>query len=294
MYKIILLLALFISSSANSSIYQWSLLDVTAPYGGGEAQLLELNGKFILIDTGISAYSSKLIKHIKSKTNVIDRVFISHPHYDHYQNIAAISDAVKINNLHYHPVPTRFTDFAYIPEDWQTALNHVKSTGTKLITEKEGNIYIYGDASIRTLHLARTGRTVNDFSMIQVLRVYRTKVLLTGDLDHTVGLEIVPKVANYDILKAPHHGVNTIPPVEFFRSVNPSVIVISGEPALLSPHPISSLTQGYIKESGIDQYNVAIDGIITTRFMNNGYTINGKLYENKPIDMAPIISYLIH
>ena len=221
-------------------------------------------------------------------------MFISHPHLDHYGSMAAISDAVTIKNVHYHPVPNTKADFSYIPADWKSALNHVKGTGANLIIEEEGNIYRYGKASIRTLHLSSNGNTVNDFSMIQVLRVYRTRILLTGDVDRSVGLLISPKVANYDILKAPHHGVSFVPPIQFFRSVNPTVIVISGEPALFPPHPRTKVTQDYIAESEIDQWNVATDGIITTTFSKDGYTINGKLYENKPVNISAITSLLLN
>ena len=290
---IIILLVIFCSHAESRGAYKWNILDVTKPHGGGESHLLELNGKFILIDTGLPQYSSKVIARIKQKTNVLHRVFISHCHLDHYGGLVAISNEIKIKNLHYNSIDPSLSDFSCVRKDWGSAVSHVALSGANIIIEKEGNTYRYGSASLSTKYLYSGNSTrINDYSMVQRLRVFNTKVLFTGDLGVHAGAEIAQKITRHDILTTPHHGVTTIAPIEFFRKVKPSVLITSGQPYFIG-RPRFQQTQDYIDESGVDHFNVATSGEINVEFNRKGFIVDGKFYSKPPV-IAPAISLLVN
>lgn len=291
---LIVLLVIFCSHAESRGVYKWNILNVTQPYGGGESHLLELNGKFILIDTGLPQYSDRVIARIKQKTNVLHRVFISHCHLDHYGGLVAISKQIQIENLHYNSIDPSLSDFSCVPKDWRAAVNRVALSGANIIIEKEGNIYRYGPSSLSTAYLYSGNSTrINDHSIVQRLRVFSTTVLFTGDLEPTASTELTQEIARHDILKTPHHGVTPISPIEFFRKVNPTVLITSGEPYFIG-RPRFKQTQDYIDESGVDHFNVASSGEISVEFNRKGFIVNEKFYSKPFLSfLAPIKSILL-
>jgi len=273
--------------------YSIEFLEVTGPYGGGTSALLELDSKYILIDTGHAAYSSLVISKIKELTDVLHRVVVTHPHKDHYGGLVDISKAVKIENLHIHPVPSARKDFSFIPSEWQSAVKAVEATGTKVIKESIGNTYKYNEAKLSTVYLnLGSGSTVNDYSIVQTLTVFGTTMLLTGDLDALSGEEFLLYVKEHDILQNPHHGVTTQPDIEFFRKVNPTVLVTSGQKDLVGP-PRAELTWKFVKESSVSHYNVATEGAIKIDFDEEGFTIGSKLYPTNYVPQVPSLASIL-
>ncbi|MBU4357605.1 MAG: hypothetical protein KKD99_13775 [Proteobacteria bacterium] len=77
---------------------------------------------------------------------------------------------------------------------------------------------------------------INDMSAVMMLTCGKTKVLFTGDLNAPIGRYIVKNrdtiPIQADILKAPHHGTEGTVDNDFFKAVNPAVIVVPA-PAVL-------------------------------------------------------------
>lgn len=284
----------FLSFCINASVYEWTAINVNSISKQGDANLLELDGRFVLIDVGKDFYNKEVISFVKSKTDRIHDLYISHQHKDHYGGMAAISDQIQIDRIHIHPFPDANNDCCYDKQHWENALQHVIENGAQLIIEKQGEVYHYGNAKLKIEHLSkRSDVGANDYSIIQSLKVYDTSVLFTGDLNHKVGLELSSSIGKFDIMKTPHHGWTGIAPIQFFNAVSANVLITEG----LSFFPNDErwhVTGEYLDSSGAENYLSGRDGNISVSFYNGGYSVNGKLYENKNIEMAPIISYLIN
>ena len=200
--------------------------------GQGDACLVRLRDKNILIDTGGSIFGNfdigeNILLPYLRKTGVktLDAVFLSHFHADHVKGLLPLFGNINIENIF----------IGYESSENPLYEEIIKSSKERNITLNlvtiKNRLKLDQTSSIEVLHPPRDIRRYdgeNDKSLVFILNIYDRKVLFTGDIeekseDYIVNNSDKRKV---DIIKVPHHGSKTSSKQELIEHFNPKVAII--------------------------------------------------------------------
>jgi len=191
-----------------------------------------------MIDAGYSEPAKNAVIPYLKKLGIeqIDHFFITHPHLDHYEGLAAIIGAgIPVKNVYYKIPAPEVEDCCYNRKHFLEHISYAKDNGAKLMQPKTGfKLSLPQDSEIELLHaqegnLPDANLDVNDLSLIMKWRIYGSTVLFTGDLNQNLGAHLTGDArmtANF--LKMPHHGAASLAPNSFFETVNPDFVLVPG------------------------------------------------------------------
>jgi len=231
-----------------------------------ETIVLESNGKFALIDTGLAnsnslnpnraKYVVEYLKKIGAKK--LEFIIITHVHYDHMGGASYIIDKIPTKELYMKVY------YANDSSDESSKNNNIKRYNSlyekakelgifrKVNAKLEGNILNLGDMNIKLLATKNFlyyeecyGLDENINSIITYITVNNKKILLTGDVEpaseecvkkidstykgKSILESIIKKnnIKNIDLLKLPHHGYSSADINDnIVEKLNPTYIVI--------------------------------------------------------------------
>jgi Predicted hydrolase (metallo-beta-lactamase superfamily) len=164
---------------------------------------------------------------------MVDAVFLTHPHNDHAGALSKLLSRVRPNAI-------------YVPVGWFDAPDMSSSIAEAMEAAKEENIPILpllpGDTfELRgglTIRVEDTGHTSsNDNDLFLLLRAeYRGKsFLFTGDMEANDEPE---EISPCDVLKVAHHGAKSSTSEGFLLQTQPEYAVLSvGQNSYGHPHP---------------------------------------------------------
>ncbi|MCT4593935.1 MAG: MBL fold metallo-hydrolase [Anaeromicrobium sp.] len=259
----------------------------------------------IVVDTPNSIKTKNYIKN--NNVDVIDYIFITHFHTDHYSGInslveSLVSEGIEVKNICWEK------DKVLRTEDEQTnyALfttklfqNHLK-LGIGCISKKfDNNEYknLYMDdvdgVKIRIIYpntLASNsviGKNINNTSTVLKIEYNGIKVILPGDLEgegwNFLKSYIEDKeLIKCDVLKMPHHGdyfnkkVNSIDTKEIIDLTDPSYAIISTANNKLYNHPDKD-TIKYLKDKDINIFCTQVTDECTSDRLDKRNSILEKL-----------------
>lgn len=275
-------------------ITRWTMLNVTPAEAQADCHLLEMpDGAKILIDAADAIDAPGIaIAHLQRlKIKHLALVIISHFHRDHYGRLLDIvKSGIKIDRVILN-VPAKSCADREIPWgcDWndvQATLDQLKANHIPYSTPKAGDRLwefktrrgiICGIDVLCCydgLNSPLGATDVNDTSII--LRVFhgKTRILFTGDLNHTLGAYLAKSNVDLkaDLLKVPHHGTEGVAPNEFFDRVDASSVLIPS-PKTLWESARSMRIRNYFIEHRIPFFVSGINGNVTVTMTARGYTI---------------------
>lgn len=218
----------------NTTIYetpdgvaQFHFIDI----GQGDAELITVGDKAVLIDTGDRSGKDALIKYLdEHNVKEIEYFIVTHPDLDHFASAAYVLDNYTVKNvIMSHKVKTTDTFETFIA----TLENH---TEINVINAHEniGKCYYVDDLELKIL--APLGEDygsddTNNYSVVVMARYGNKKVLLTGDAEEKSEEEMVEKYKasdlKCDVLKVGHHGANNATTDAFLEKADPTIAVIS-------------------------------------------------------------------
>jgi competence protein ComEC len=292
-FKIVFFTLIFFNANAEGltvkSNLTWTMINVNAGLQQGDAYLIQTDlGKNILIDTGhYWAAENIMIPYLQSKrVKVLDQVFITHPHKDHYAGLVAIAKkGIKIKEVFFN-LPDRSVCDVEIPWgcDYAEILSYhqtLKSNGVKVREASAGMVFKIGsDASLEVLYAydgvnTPVGRTdINDMSLIMKLRNGTQTALFTGDLNNKMGEYLAKEGKNLkaDILKLPHHGTEGAAPDSFFEAVSPTIAMVPS-PALLWCSARSARMKTWFEGRQIPAYVNGFAGHVVVEMWATGFKV---------------------
>jgi beta-lactamase superfamily II metal-dependent hydrolase len=111
---------------------------------------------------------------------------------------------------------------------------------------------------------------INDLSMIMRLNTNGVSYLFTGDLNVPLSNYLKDNAKNLkvDILKAPHHGTESVASNEFLDKVNPAITIVPSPQGLWCSER-SRRYREYFKDKGIKTYVSGIHGDILIHHFDN-------------------------
>ncbi|MBK5242452.1 ComEC/Rec2 family competence protein [Clostridium sp.] len=193
--------------------------------GQGDCILIQVNHKNLLIDSGPSSSTEKVIKYLKNNNiSKLDYIIATHPHEDHIGGMASIIKTFKVGEFIAPKVTSSSEEFkdmirALINKNLNIKVAKPNITldlgpdTTCIILSPNKNIY----------------KNTNNYSCAIKISYKNSTYLFTGDIETISEQEILNK--GYDlraqILKVAHHGSNSSTSTEFLNAVCPKIAIIS-------------------------------------------------------------------
>ena len=247
-----------------------TILDV----GQGDGICIEVqSGHAVLIDAG-SVDQSKLTQYrlepfLKSKgIHTVDAVFLSHLDKDHISGVLGLLEDTESGIG-----IKRLIMSAGVPKDeaWQSVLQAVTETETKIYYMQPGDIYRNGKLSLMCLYPSASEVSTEDrnaLSMILYLEYGSFQAVFTGDADEAGELRALEQLEQIttpevcDLLKIAHHGSKSSSAEEFLQALKPGVAVISCGANNSYNHPATQ-TLSRLSNNGIPYLTTMEHGAIT-------------------------------
>lgn len=271
--------------------------------GQGDAELILVDGKAILIDTGVSAEKENLSKYLADHNVTELEYFIAtHPDADHIGSAAYVVENYPIKNIIISPkthTTKTYENFIaaieakpdinlYIAGDPSSAEKDW-SFGADEINLPIDSKFNVGELEFTVLGPVDQGDYSkgdnNNPSVVLMARWGNTKVLLTGDAEKEAELKLVEKYGtalNCDVLKAGHHGSHSstfqADPENgimngFLHYTTPSMAIISCETGNDYGHPHKE-TIDYLTAENVEILRTDLLGSIV--LVSDGTTITRK------------------
>ncbi|MDQ3756382.1 MAG: MBL fold metallo-hydrolase [Actinomycetota bacterium] len=220
----------------------WTMVDVTGPMAQGDAHLLEIGSRVVLIDAGSYVLGrSRLVSYLEAQgIDRLDWVFVSHAHEDHFGGIRALIEAdIDIGQVEIS-LPDAEVCRTEIP--WGCNENDIRKLlallhGEQIPVEEPvaPRAWHFGPATFELVQRLDTfadyagAIDVNDTSMVLRLDVADGSVLFTGDLNTISGEHLMRRelgLRSTVLLKVPHHGTESLPRDEFFAAIDPDIAFV--------------------------------------------------------------------
>lgn len=197
--------------------------------GQGDAELIQVNGKNMLIDAGPRSNEKDIISYLnKLKIKKLDYVIATHPHEDHIGNMANIINRFEIGKF-YAPKAESST------RTFENMVKALKRKNLKINVIKEGTSTIDLGKNTKVLVFSPKAdgygkkTNLNNYSPIMKVIYGNTSFLFTGDAETVEENYVLEKNYNLkaDVLKLGHHGSSTSTSEKFLKAVNPSIAIVS-------------------------------------------------------------------
>ena len=205
----------------DNNYFNITLIDVGGASGvWGDMTLLESNGKYLLVDTGIKA-ATKVVKYLKdNKVKKLD-IMISHYHRDHIGNL------VKILKDPYFNVGKVYLPGTYKDNNYDYA-SVAKKQAKECVIMQEGSNVNFGCVKGNVIYLQGENDT-NDGSAAVMFEGAGIKYFTAGDLEKTAENNIINRNIDIkaDVFKFNHHAVTTASNQQKFLSKINAAIYVS-------------------------------------------------------------------
>jgi competence protein ComEC len=270
--------------SGEKSATRITMIDV----GQGDATLIETaEGKVILIDGGGTlprrehAWQKKsrvfevgrdvIVPYLRYRgINHIDTIVMTHGDGDHIRGLKAIVQRFSIGQvLHSAARPADLFE--------QKLLVYMKQKHIPIGQVVSGDTWkIEKDIQAKILHPQKIvpPANINNGSIVMLLSIYKTNILLTGDMEKQAEQEVLArfKLPSVHILKVAHHGSKTSTTQTWISRVKPDQALISVGLHNRYGHPNPDVLTR-LRQISAQIWRTDVQGAILVYVYPNGYQI---------------------
>lgn len=203
----------------------------------------------------------------------LDVAVVSHPHPDHLQGMAYISEHFPIGELWWNGAGAELATMQSVTAAVQRRGGHViVATTLPVVQTREG-------VRLRVLHPRGPDGGVypelstNDNSIVLELTYRGRRVLLGGDIEAAAEEVVAPLVENASVMRVPHHGSRTSSSPALLERVQPSVAIVSCGERNIFGFPHHDVVQRY-GSIGATLLRTDHDGLISQVTSSAGWLID--------------------
>lgn len=225
----------------------------------GDAILIQVNNKNLLIDSGPKSHKKQLVKFLNDlNISKLDYVIATHPHEDHIGNMNTVLNSYKVQSF-YAPKVYSYT------KSFEQMIDSLKSNNLKINPIKRGcnTINLGFQTNVEVFSpINDTYDNENNYSTVIKISFGNNSFLFTGDAEKEIEdkLILLNDDLKADILKVSHHGSSSSTSDSFLNRVSPKYAVISVGKNNIYDHPNDTII------SKLNTYNI---DILRTDIQNN-------------------------
>ena len=266
-FGIAVLIAVSALTSLGGAAPRGSLRITTLDVGQGDAILVEVSGRRMLIDGGPdpARLSTELDRVIPAWDRRIDLLVASHPHEDHLAGLPKLLDRYRIAAV----VGSEDRGGGPAASSWREILAssrisyHQVFTGDKFQLGAARLSVLWPDRTYLSLPPGNDGRALNDRSIVLRLDIPGFSALFTGDVESDIDTRIIRNIDSpVDFLKTPHHGSKGASSRALLNVLDPRVSVVSVGVKNTYGHPASETLQR-LGERGAEVERTDLNGTVT-------------------------------
>lgn len=239
--------------------------------GQGSSTLIQYGSKGVLIDSGESDYSDKVIRYINScGVDTLEYVIASHPHSDHIGGMTDIFEEFTVSEV---IMPELSEINIPTTKIYENFLTYIDENNIDVSFCEFGDTYNFEGFTLEIFGPTKQVKDLNDMSVICKAKINGTSFLFSGDAEkQEMGLvsAYYPNISS-DVMLVSHHGSNTALHEEFLSLVSADTAVISCGAENSYGHPHEEVIT-YLNEKNITYYNTAVDGTVVFECTADGYT----------------------
>jgi len=263
------------NNSTKNSVTDENLKIHYIDVGQGDSELIQVNGKNILIDAGTS--DKRSLEYLKSiGITRLDYVIATHPHEDHIGSMDDVIINYDIGDF-YAPKVTTTT------KTYENMINALKSKDLKINVPKVGEKINIGNL-VLTFLAPNSSKydDLNNYSIVIKLEYGKTSFIFMGDAEGVSENEILAKQLDIqaDVLKVGHHGSHSSTTQAFIDKVNPKYAVISCEKGNDYGHPHKE-TIDNLNNKNIKVFRTDMQGTIIATSNGENITFNVEPVDKK-------------
>ncbi|MEB1808157.1 MAG: DNA internalization-related competence protein ComEC/Rec2 [Bacillaceae bacterium] len=206
-----------------------------------------------------------VVPFLKAKgIHTIDKLILTHGHYDHIGGAEALLDQVKIKEIVYAYGPVEGEFERYLLTEFQ-------QRGTNIQFAKEGMGWTVARSDFRVLSPQGNEDSLNNRSIVLYSTLGGIRWLFTGDLEESGEARLIRDFGelDVDILKAGHHGSRTSSTPPFIDHIQPKLVLISAGRNNRFQHPHTEVIETF-NERNIPFYRTDEHGAIRFVFSKKG------------------------
>lgn len=202
-----------------------------------------------------------LLPFLKAKgVRKIDKLILTHGHFDHIGGAKALVGKIRVQNLLYGigPVEGVFE---------RELLSKFYHEGTNIQFVKKGDYWNRSNYDFFVLSPVGGEESLNDRSIVIYTNIGGLNWLFTGDLEEAGERQLLSNFnkIDVDVLKVGHHGSNTSTTDPFLQFVDPSIALIPVGQRNLYGHPHQEVISR-LKENEITIFRTDYHGAIRYRY----------------------------
>lgn len=243
--------------------------------GQGDSELVQVNGKNMLIDAGTNSGADELVKDLKGREiKSIDIAIVTHPHEDHIGGMDEVLENFDVKSF-YAP------KISHTTKTYENMIRAVKNEGLKVKQIKQGTSLDLGkgvDIEVYT-PVKSSYDDLNNYSPIMKISYGNNSFMFTGDAEEIAEKEALKehKDLKADVLKLGHHGSHSSTSEPFLKAVDPSIAIVSCAKNNKYGHPHKEIMTK-LKDARVKIYETFRDGDIT--ITSNGENLDVKLHSD--------------
>jgi beta-lactamase superfamily II metal-dependent hydrolase len=234
--------------------------------GQGDSELIQVDGKNILIDAGDN--EDDAYNYLKSLgITKLDYVIATHPHEDHIGGVDKVIDNMDIGTFYAPKITTNTKTF-------ENMVNALNKKNLKMKVPVVGDELTIGKAKLTFLAPNKDKyKDLNNYSVVVKISYGKNSFLFMGDAEELSENEIMDKGLDVsaDVLKVGHHGSNSSTGENFLKKVNPKYAIISVAKGNSYGHPKES-TLNKLKSKEV--FRTDLNGTIIVSSDGNKLTVN--------------------